>query len=498
MSLHDAQELVFDFFSGPGIEIKQVEQNVSTDGGLIVFRELDQKLGLTESFASQIGDARIDPDHPLLSIIRQRVFGIIAGYEDQNDHDTLRSDPVFKLISDREADGDDLASQPTISRIENMVTAADLLRLEEWFLDQFVESFDRHSNPPPRRITLDIDTYDDPAHGQQQLVFFNGFYDQYQYQVRLITCAENEQIVMPVLLFGSAHVAMGAHEDLLRAIAKVREKFPDIEIHVRADNGFGNPLLYRALESVPGVTYSIGYQMNKRMQLESEELLGKTRAKYEETGVDQKSYMHLQWHSRNWQRARDLVFKCEVNAQGTNRRVVITNRPGAAQCPDGAYQEYVDRGESENRNKELKLDLFGGRLSDHRFMANLFRLMMHSLSHNLLVRLRAISALPGVTDEAFCDATGSDELFGEAAAAAEPIPLEARSESDKRRARNRRRRYDPLGRGQAMTWRMLIIKVAARVEVTTRCIRLLIPSSWPHFEHLSRVFKRLRAYLPDG
>ena len=153
--IRDAQPALFEFFPRKSIEVQQVDEQVSSDGGLVVFRELDQKLTLTESFAGQIEDGRSDPTQSLLSVIRQRVFGILAGYEDQNDHDTLRSDPVFKLIADRAPDDKDLASQPTISRVENSVTPSDLLRLEDWFIDRFVESFDE----PPTRITLDIDTW---------------------------------------------------------------------------------------------------------------------------------------------------------------------------------------------------------------------------------------------------------------------------------------------------------------------------------------------------
>jgi hypothetical protein len=208
--IRDAPPALFDFFPQRGIEIHQVDEQVSSDGGLVVFRELDQKLRLTETFTQQIEDGRSDPDQSLLSVIRQRVFGILAGYEDQNDHDTLRSDPVFKLLADRTPEDRDLASQPTISRVENAVTPADLLRLEDWFIDRFVESFDE----PPNRITLDIDTFADAAHGAQQLTFFNNFYKKNIYQVRVITCAQNDQVVLPVLLHGTAHVSLAAADDL--------------------------------------------------------------------------------------------------------------------------------------------------------------------------------------------------------------------------------------------------------------------------------------------
>lgn len=262
MTIRDAQVALFDFLPGKTVEIRQVDEQVSSDGGLVVFRELDEKLRLTDRFTRQINDGRSDPQHSLRSVIRQRIFGIIAGYEDQNDHDTLRTDPVFKLIADAADDDHDLASQPTISRVENSVTAADLLRLEDCFIDQFVESFDE----PPRRITLDIDTFADEAHGAQQLTFFNNFYKKNIYQVRVITCAENDQIVLPVLLHGTARVWLGADDDLTRAVEALRRRYPDIEIHIRADGGFAVPLMYEALERLVGVTYSIGYQMNTLMR----------------------------------------------------------------------------------------------------------------------------------------------------------------------------------------------------------------------------------------
>ena len=270
MSLQSAQQFVFGSWNNKPIEFRQIDEKLSSDGGLIAFSQLDRKLGWTESLASLISDPRSDPRHSAVSIVRQRVFGIVAGYEDQNDHDSLRSDPVFKLIADRSPDGDDLASQPTISRLENSVTAGDLLKMQDWFIGRFVESFAEE----PAEITLDIDTFDDPAHGHQQLVLFHGFYNQYQYQVRAITCANNDMVVLPSLLFGSAHASLGAADDLRRVIEKLRRRFPHVTVHVRADSGFAVPEMYDTLESMSDVIYSIGYQMNSRVKRESDQLCG--------------------------------------------------------------------------------------------------------------------------------------------------------------------------------------------------------------------------------
>ncbi|TWT76174.1 hypothetical protein CA13_41460 [Planctomycetes bacterium CA13] len=477
MSLQSAQQFVFGFFQNRPIQFEQVQEKLSSDGGLLAFSQLDQKLRWTETFTHLISDPRSDPQHTALSIVRQRIFGIIAGYEDQNDHDSLRSDPIFKLIAEQSPDDDDLASQPTISRLENTVTAGNLLQMEDWFIDRFVESFERE----PTEITLDIDTFDDPAHGNQQLVLFHGFYNQYQYQVRAITCAENDMIVLPSLLFGSAHASLGAADDLQRVIEKIRKRFPRVMIHVRADSGFAVPHMYETLERCDKVLYSIGYQMNSRVKRESDELLQQSVAAFQATGEGQRNFLLIDYQARTWSQSRSIVIKCEVNSQGTNRRAVVTNRPGANVCPGGVYEEYSDRGESENRNKELKCELCCDRLSDHRYMANLFRVMMHSLAANLLVRLRAIAEIKPTMEEPGCD----------------EIPLEAQRPSVKRRHHTRRRRRDPLGKGHACTWRTHVIKVACRVVFSTRRVRVQISSSWPWANHLRRVAEALAGYRPS-
>ena len=176
MSLHDVWQLNLEFLPQKSICIEPVEENLSTDAGLLIFRQWDQQQGFTEGFTSQLDDPRREPEHSLLEMVRSRTFGILAGYEDQNDHDVLRTDAVFKLLADRLPEDDDLASQPTLSRFENAVTPKALLRLEDWFLERFINSFEE----PPREVTLDVDVFDDPTHGKQQLTFFHGYYKQYQ------------------------------------------------------------------------------------------------------------------------------------------------------------------------------------------------------------------------------------------------------------------------------------------------------------------------------
>lgn len=460
--------------------LQPIEQDLSSDAGLMLFGQFDEKLDWTKQFSSLIKDARSDPEHSILSIVRQRVFGILAGYEDQNDHDTLRSDPVFKILAGKTPGEQDLASQPTISRLENAVKPSDLLRLEQWFLDKFVESFESQ----PSLITLDIDTYADAAHGDQQLTFWHDYYEQNQYQVRLVTCAESDMIVFPVLLFGSASVKLAAADDLQRIIEAIRVRFPEVAIHVRADSGFAGPDIYEMLESFEKVTYTIGMSINPKTKKLSENLLQETIAAQQESGQDQVRYMSIVGYKcRNWKKtARNLVVKCEATAHSTSRRVLVSNRSEVPETPEVVYREYAERGESENRNKELKCGLSGDRLSDHRVMANIFRMMMHCLSHNLLVNLRRLVAepIPELKENPESEPPSTNRTFKETRA--------------ERKVHNDRRKRDPLGEGHPCTWRTHIIKVAARIVVSARRVVLQMSASWPHIKYFKKVASAIERY----
>jgi hypothetical protein len=460
----------YDFL--PPIEVEAIDEQVTSDAGLLPIRQFDERLGWSAGFAAQLHDKRCSSSHTLVEMVRQRLFGIVAGYEDQNDHDTLRSDGLFKLLAGRLPVGKDLASQPTLSRLENSVTAGDLLRLQDWFLEEFIRSFAQ----PPRSLTLDIDTFDDPTHGQQQLTFYHGFYGQHQYLARVITCAENDLVVFPVLLHGTARATLGAIDDVRRVVTRLRQAWPDVRIHLRSDSGFASPECYEAWESLE-IDYTTGLGMNPVLKKASETTLNTALAAWEETSQPQREFAAFEYQAGTWTQPRWVVVKCEAHAQGTNRRAVTTNRPGARVIPQGAYDEYADRGESENRNKELKCELKADRLSDHRYMANLFRLMMHTLAYNLLVRLRQLVEAPPP------------------APPLEPeLPLEARTSAEKKRYFNQRRQADPLGEGHACTWRTQLIKVGARIVTTKRRVRVLLSSAWPYWHHLAKVTQAVLAF----
>ncbi len=317
-------------------------------------RQFDGQIRLTEQFAAAIEDKR-DPlftRQPLLDMVRQRVFGILADYEDQNDHDTLRSDPIFKLIADRLPDDPDLASQPTLSRFENAVSIPDLWRLRDVFVDLFIQSFET----PPGHITLDLDAFDDPAHGDQQLIMFHGYYEQYQYLPIVITCAENDATVMIGLRHGTCAATLGVDNDLRYLVGRLRAVWPDVHIHVRADSGFAAPLMYDVCAELR-LSYTFGIGMNSRLRDLSDELLKQAMKDFEQTKKPQRLFLADRYQAKTWKVAQPIVIKVEVHSQGTNRRAVVTNRPGWEVMPPAIYDEYAERGESENRNKELKREL---------------------------------------------------------------------------------------------------------------------------------------------
>jgi hypothetical protein len=468
--IQTAWQLSFGFFGSTVVVVQPSAEQVSSDGGLLPFRELDERLGLTQQFAAALTDRRHEGyiDHTFVEMTRARIYGILADYADQNDHDVLRSDPIFKLICGRSIDSDDLASQPTLSRFENAIGPGCFFALQDVFLDQFIASFDK----PPTHLTLDVDPFDDPTHGQQQLTFFHGFYGQYQYLPRVITCAENDLVLAVCLLHGTAHPTLGVQDDLAYVVGRLRQAWPGVRIHVRGDSGFGSPILYEACEDLD-LQYTVGMGMNARLKRLTDPLLAEALAQWQATGQSQRLFTAFWYQADSWPAQRWVVVKCEANAEGTNRRAVVTNRPGATVLPGAAYDAYADRGESENRNKELKGGLRAERLSDHRYFANLFRLYLHAAAYNLLVRLRRIVADP------LPESLRQD------------LPTEALTGRQRRQYHNRRREHDPLGEGQPCTWRTRLIKVAARVRQTTRRVLVELSSSWPYLKHFHQVGQRL-------
>jgi hypothetical protein len=466
MIIQSAWQLSFDFFPKKAVVVIPETAQLTSDAGLLPIRQFDERIGLTAQVAAALHDPRDQgsTEHTFAEMVRMRVYGILADYADQNDHDVLRYDPVFKIIAGRSPEGRELASQPTLSRFENAIDIPSLWRLQDVLIDQFLASF----ASPPRHLTFDIDVFDDPTHGQQQLTFFHGYYDQYQYLPRAITCKENDLVVMVALLFGTAAPTLGIEDDLTHLVKRLRAVWPDVQISIRGDSGFGVPKMYTLCERLR-LDYTLGLGMNAVLKRESESLLKEAVEQYEATGQPQRLFTAFWYQAQSWPLPRWTVVKAEAHAQGTNRRAVVTNRPGAFLLPQATYDEYTERGESENRNKELKCGLEADRLSDHRFMANYFRLYLHTFAANLLVCLRQVIAAPPPA-----------RLPSE-------LPVEALAGKERRDYFNHRRERDPLGEGHPCTWRTRLIKVAAEIIVRSRRIVVKLAGSWPYLDHYRRV-----------
>ena len=482
MSIQPAWQATFDFWEDGPIVVEPSQAQLTSDAGLLPLRQFDQRLGLTEQFAQALDDPRAPKccDHTFLEMTRSRIYGILAGYEDQNDHDGLRYDPVFKLIANRSPADDPLASQPTLSRFENAITIAALKRLRDVFIDQFIASF----ATPPQHLTFDLDAVDDPAHGAQQLVLFHGYFEQYQYFPAFITCADNDQVVVLSLRPGAVHAALGADDDLEYLVCRLRRVWPGVHIHIRGDAGYGMPWMYAVCERL-SIDYTFGIAANNVLKKSSKALLQQAEANFATHGQPQRLFDAFWYRAGTWATPRWVIVKAEAHAQGTNRRFIVTNRAGARVLPEAAYDDYAGRGESENRNKELKCGLNIDRTSDHRFVANFFRLYLHAAAHNLLVRLRRAFAAPPPLQPTPRSAVDN-----------EPVPTEALQGAARRRYFNRRRQADPLGEGHPGTWRSLLIKVAAEVSVSSRRILVRLSAAWPYLDWYHRLAVFLSSAQP--
>ena len=397
-------------------------------------------------------DARADPEHTPLQMLRQRLYGILADYEDCNDHDLLRDEPVFKLVAGRLPEDDPLASQPTLCRFENAVLIPALHRLLGFLLETGIERLKAaHGGALPAELVLDLDATDDPAHGQQQLVLFHGYYGQHQYLPLVVSEPTTRHLFSVWLRPGAVHAALGADDDLLRVVQALRRHRPDIKLHVRGDAGFGVPWMYAACEA-NGLTYTFGLAANPRLKALAQPLLDEAVRRYERTGQKQRLFTSFAYRADGWDRDRTVVAKAECHAGGTNLRFVVTDLPTTTDEQAGArYDAYVERGESEHRMDELKNGLHAGRLSCHRFVANFWRLLLHAGAYNLLNALR-----------------GHEH---------EDMPRELRT-------------------ARPQTWRSRLIKVAAVVVQSTRRVAVRLAAQWPHWDLYLAAARRALAFGP--
>ena len=415
---------------------------ITTDCGLLLLRQFDAQLALTKTLNGIFNDWRhpVFIEHHTHEMLCQRIYQIAAGYEDCNDADTLRQDPTFQTIVGK---SDPLASQPTLSRLENHADDETIERLRatglQWFLKHGYKK-----REAPKEILIDSDATDDPCHGQQEFAFFHGKYGEHMYHPLFFFEAKTNCLLSALLRPGNASAAAGIAAELDRLVPILQRRFPKTQISYRADAGSATPEIYRTLESFAAL-YTIGIASNSVFKKRTARWVKKAERKYARTKTPIRRFYSFRHRARSWNKQRKILVKIEVGPLGTNVRFVITNRPGRA---EEIYHLYDDRGECENQIKAYKRGLHGDRLSCHSYRANALRLQLHALAYQLLVLFK-LHVL----------------------------------------------RTTELANAQFETLRLKLFKIGARFKATARHLWFHLSSSWPGRDLFVQICQQLK-HLP--
>lgn len=401
MRNQNRQSVLFGGLGKKPVHVVFNQPSQSSDGGVILLRSIDEDLGLTKRLAACIEDRRqaSKVEHPMVDLLRERVFAIACGYPDGNDARRLAVDPVLKFVCDRSPqEGAPLASQPTLSRFENGVRRRELVAMAYALTDSVIAEERRRRRPKKvRRITIDMDPTDDPTYGNQQLTFFNAYYDNYCY-LPMVTSIQfedetDQHVVAPVLRPGNAKGSLGAIAILKRLVPRVRRAFPKAQIRVRLDGAFSTPEVLDWLDE-SGLQYAVNMAKNSVLEALAEPLMKQVRARAEASKRTETDYTEARYQAGKWKHDRRVVIKAEVVAlEGRplrdNPRFVINNMP---QKPEWLYGYYADRGDAENRLKELHYGLDFDRTSCPSFLANQFRNLLTVTAFVLYQQLRRRAA----------------------------------------------------------------------------------------------------------
>lgn len=446
---------------------------ITSDGGALLLREVDLRLGLFDRMAECFKDYR-NPEsieHTVRSLIAQRVGGLALGYEDLNDHDELRSDSVLALLvgkadltgakRERQRDrGHPMAASSTLNRLEltTPATAAsdrykriagDPAALDRLLVELFVESYAK----APREIILDLDATDDPLHGHQEGRFFHGYYGCYCYLPLYIFCGEH--LLCARLRPSNIDASAGSVEELERIVAQIRTHWPKTRIVIRGDSGFCREAIMRWCED-RGVGYVLGLARNARLIRAIGRQLRAAREEHRRTGQAARVFKDFEYRTRKtWSRRRRVIGKAEYLPDKANPRFVVTNLPTHRAGARRLYEQiYCARGDMENRIKEQQLGLFADRTSSATLRANQLRLYFASFAYVLLHGLRRL----GLQDT-------------------------------------------PYARAQCTTIRLRLLKIGARIRITVRKIWLSFSESYPYAREFEQVLARLRlhsVWTPSG
>jgi hypothetical protein len=422
------QKVVGDFEGG----------RLTSDAGALLLREVDRRVGLTAALAAGISDPRTPQKiaHDLESMLAQRIYGIALGYEDLNDHATLREDPVFQVVAERSPHADTpLASPSTLCRFENNLNRASLWRLSAVFVEQFMASFKR----APKELILDFDATDVAVHGHQERRFFHGYYDSYCFLPLYVFCGQ--QLLCAYLRPSNIDAAKHSWAILKLIVQRLRQQWPGVRIILRADSGFCRWRVLRWCDR-HDIGYVVGLARNSVLEAMAAPFMEQAAQRFERSGHKQRRFHEFPYAAATWDRKRRIIVKAEHLPQGPNCRFVVTNlRKTPSRIYDGLY---VARGDMENRIKEQQLGLFADRASCHKFLANQFRLLLASAAYVLFEHLRRTT------------------LKGTELAAA-----------------------------QVQTIRLKLLKVAARVRTSVRRVIFHFSSSYPYQQLFTRIVARL-------
>ena len=410
---------------------------ITSDGGVMLLRQVDRGLGLTEAVAGALPERRRRAScaHDLLTLVRQRVYGLALGYEDLNDHTTLRDDVALQTAVGRDRV---LASQATLCRFESRANRETAWQLHRVLVEQFIASFKRR----PRRLVLDFDATDDAVHGRQEGRFFHGYYDHYCYLPLYVFCGD--QLLVSYLRPSKIDGAKHAWAVLALLVKRLRQAWPKVKIIVGADSGFCRWRMLSWCER-HGVDYIVGIAKNAVLLRKSAPLERDARDCFYTFGKKVRWFDTIRYGAGTWDRERRVIVKMEYTTKGANPRFVVTSLKSD---PKRLYDKlYCARGEMENRIKEQQLDLYADRTSCQRWWPNQFRLLLSSLAYTLLEAIRRL-ALQGTE----------------------------------------------LARAYVGTIRLKLLKIGAVVIRNTRRVRLLLSSSYPH----QRLFLLVAARLAPG
>jgi Transposase DDE domain group 1 len=357
---------------------------ITSDGGLLWLARMDEELALCEAISECVPEWRKRKGrHSLEALIRQRVFQIACGYEDQNDSNSLREDPLLKVLcGSLPESGADLASQPTFSRLENAADGRSCHRIAQAIFELYLT--ERGKEGAPKKVLLDFDATDDPTHGDQEGSYYHGYYRQHIYHPLVVFDGESGHLISALLRRGNTHASNSAVALLKRIVVRLRHRWPEVEIELRADAGFAVPALYDYCEE-EGIVYTVGLITNPRLEELACDLLAEAKESYDRKGEKVRLFSEGLYGAESWEHPRRVIYKAEAMKKGTNTRFLVSTR---TDDPKELYEFYARRGESENWIKDLKLALKADRLSCHRFMANQFRLLLHAAAYWLMDALR--------------------------------------------------------------------------------------------------------------